>query len=408
MKQILQDIVPTKQECEEFTKVADAVIKKIKIKDADAILGGSGAKDTWLATSHDIDIFVQFARKYEDKSISDILEKVLKKAFTKIERLHGSRDYFQLFYKGYTIELVPIIKITKAENACNITDVSPLHATWVNKQSMKVKNEIRLAKQFCKANKLYGAESYIAGFSGYIIEILIVYYGSFEKLLRASLQWKPQLVVDVEKHYKNRKMALFHLNKSKTQSPLIIIDPVDKGRNAAAALGAVKLREFTKLAKKYLQTKDLSYFTEKKVTKEMIIQKKGKQHLTLMTITPQDGKRDVIGMKLRKTFEYIEKSLAPFALLKAGWEWNPGEDALLYYYTKKDMQSSSIVRKGPPLKMKVQVTNFKKKNKDTYIKNKTIFANITVKHPSLKAFIKSVLKEKYVTERTRKVIVELY
>ncbi len=47
--------------------------------------------------------------------------------------MHGSRDYFQIKEKGFTFEVVPILKIKDAKEAMNITDVSPLHAAWVKK-----------------------------------------------------------------------------------------------------------------------------------------------------------------------------------------------------------------------------------------------------------------------------------
>ena len=42
-------------------------------------------------------------------------------------------------------------------------------------------------------------------------------------------------VMDIKKFYKNKNI-LFEINKSKLTSPLVIIDPVQKERNAAAAL----------------------------------------------------------------------------------------------------------------------------------------------------------------------------
>ena len=231
MKEVLIKIKPKKEEVANFIRSINSFLKTLnsKLKDAKAILGGSGAKDTWLSGSHDVDIFVQFNyKKYSKKSsdIADILQSKLKKSFPNINRIHGSRDYFQLKHDGFQIEIIPILEIKKAEDAINITDVSPLHSKWVNQHTKNLKDEIRLAKQFCKAQKLYGAESYIQGLSGYVLEILIVKYGSFNKLLQSSKKWKNKEVIDVAKHYPKGD-ATFHLNKSKQISPLIIVVPVD-------------------------------------------------------------------------------------------------------------------------------------------------------------------------------------
>jgi len=74
--------------------------------------------------------------KPDRKELSDLLEKKLKSAFKskKISRLHGSRDYFQIKENDFTTEIIPILDIKKAEQAEKITDVSPLHAEWVNKK----------------------------------------------------------------------------------------------------------------------------------------------------------------------------------------------------------------------------------------------------------------------------------
>ena len=184
LSEVINDIKPSKEYEKEILNKANSIINKINksIKDAKAVLGGSGAKGTWLKT-FDADIFVKFNyNKFKDKSdkLSDNLEKFLKKNF-KITRLHGSRDYFQIRGGKFTFEIVPILDIKKSEQAKNITDVSPLHSNFVLKHK-KLIDEMRLTKQFFKAADAYGAESYIRGFSGYVCEILTAYYGSFLKL----------------------------------------------------------------------------------------------------------------------------------------------------------------------------------------------------------------------------------
>ena len=147
---IIDTITPNKKEREQFNLVTKSFLTKLNahLQDAKAILGGSGAKDTWLAGNYDVDIFVMFnLTKYRAKSaeLSDLVELILKKAFpgTKITRVHGSRDYFHLRYQALNFEVVPILKIAKAAQAVNITDISPLHAAWVNKSGKKLKDEIR-------------------------------------------------------------------------------------------------------------------------------------------------------------------------------------------------------------------------------------------------------------------------
>jgi len=152
MKKLLletvKNIKPDKEYEKEIFEKTNNIVKKINknFRNTKAILGGSGAKGTWLQT-FDADIFVKFNYgKFQHKSeeLSDILGKFLRKHF-KVKRLHGSRDYFQIKQGKFTFEIIPILEIKKAEQAKNITDVSPLHSKFVLKHK-KLVDEIRLTK----------------------------------------------------------------------------------------------------------------------------------------------------------------------------------------------------------------------------------------------------------------------
>jgi len=344
-------------------------------------------------------------KKYKEQSaeLSDLLKDSLKKAFPKIKlnNVHGSRDYFQLVYEKYNFEVVPIIKITKSEKALNITDISPLHAVWVNKHTKKLKDDIRLAKQFCRANKLYGAESYISGFSGYVLEILIANFGSFNKFLKAIISMRLDQVVDPENYYKG-KDVFFELNRSKLQSPLIVIDPVDKSRNAAAALSKEKFMLLKKVARDYLDKPNQDFF-EKKEISFVKLNKKTKRNLVFITLEPLSGKEDVIGMRLLKAFNFLKRELVKFEVKKFGWDWDHKKKAV-FYFTLKQMRLPDVEdRPGPPLKMEAAVKAFKKKNKDTFEKSGRIFSKDKVEFPELEKFVKNLLKAKYLKEKVKSV-----
>ncbi|MEK6900108.1 MAG: CCA tRNA nucleotidyltransferase [Nanoarchaeota archaeon] len=409
MEPILKIIKPSKEEEKQFSTTVASFLERLNknLDNATAILGGSGAKGTWLSGNHDIDIFVQYDyKKFKDKSseLSGYLLKSLNKAFPKlaIAKVHGSRDYFQLRYEHLSFEVVPILKISKAEDAVNITDVSPLHSQWVIKNASKIKDDIRLLKQFCKANNLYGAESYITGFSGYVLEILAVYYGSFEKVLKASQKWKEKEVIDASDFYK-KKDALFHINSSKLHSPLIVVDPVDKDRNAAAALSSEKWLLFKELARKYIQKPSDSFFEKEKTTLDFLRQKHKGKNVVFIAILPLEGKEDVVGVKLLKVFQFLQEKLDGFKADKSGWQWDKGDEAAFYYVLKLKELPAYEIKNGPPLKLKEYVADFKKKYKDYFEEAGRIKAKVKTEHPKLDDFVKSLLKEDYVSERIGKV-----
>ncbi|PIN87598.1 CCA tRNA nucleotidyltransferase [Candidatus Woesearchaeota archaeon CG10_big_fil_rev_8_21_14_0_10_32_24] len=410
MKDVLKRITPQKEEVVEFHKVTTEFLHKInvKLKGADVILGGSCAKGTWLTKNHDIDCFARFDYdQYSHKTmeLSVFLEEALKKAFPKIniKRVHGSRDYFQMTYKHFEFEIVPVLKIRNLKEALNITDISPLHADWVNKHTKKLKKDILLTKQFFKSQKLYGAESHIGGFSGYTLEILIIHYGSFENLLKATEKWKEGMVIDVENYYP-KKDALFHLNRSK-HSVLTLIDPIDKSRNALAALTKEKFHLTKKVARQYLKHPNPSFFDKKPfdiISLQKESQRKG--HCTLfLNINPLEGKADVVGMKVIKIYDHLVRKLQDFGIIKSGWEWDKGEQGWIYFIVDKEKLPDIELRVGPPLSLKEAVNAFKKTHKKTNIQKMHVVAEVKREFPLLRDYVNHILKEKYVKEKVKKI-----
>jgi len=380
MQKILDKIKPSKEETNQIKKLSNEIISKIKIKDAKVILGGSGAKDTWLKETHDVDLYARFNyQKYKDsKNISKILKTSLEKKF-KIKKLHGSRDYFQIKKNNITFEIIPILEIKKASQAKNITDISPLHAIYVKKH--KKSDEIRLTKAFTKANNIYGAETHIRGLSGYAIEILTIYYKTFKNFMKAASKWKKRTILDPEKHLKN---PLKELNKSKLNSPLILIDPVDKTRNVTAVLSQEKYDQFINLCKQFTKNPSDKFFIKKeeKIPKGSIILK-----------FPVKGKSDIIGGKYYGHFNKLKKQLMlyDFKIDKSGFILD--NEAILYFKLKSNTLPSKIKVRGPPVKNTKHFTRFKKKHKKVSIVKGISYSIDKRKYTNAKLLLKALTKQ---------------
>ena len=409
LKQVLAEIKPTKEEEKEVNEKISEFLKKLNknLKDAKAVLGGSGAKGTWISHTYDADIFVQFNyNKYKDKSneLSDVLEKVLKRLFSKLSRLHGSRDYFQVKQVGFTFEVIPILKITKAKDALNITDVSPLHAEWVKKHK-KFADEIRLAKQFCKAQSVYGAESYIKGFSGYMCEILTIHCKGFMNLAKAAAKWEPKTVIDTEGYYKNKSDVLFNINKSKQQGPMVLIDPVQKDRNAAAALSEEKFNQFVYACKEFLKNPSKDFFKITEVSIEELKKRAKKDKLILLAAKALSGKSDIVGSKLLKAVEFIDTELKKngFNVYEHGWKWDKAKDALFWFIVDKNLLPEHVENRGPPLNLEKHVELFKKKHKKTFVKGKNIWAKDKREFRDAGKFVNKLIKDKYLEDKAKEI-----
>lgn len=410
-KRLHADITPVMQQVKSVVAALETELKKQKLK-ARVILGGSLAKNTYLPGDHDVDVFVAFDYFYKFKDISKLLGGVLGKLkHVSVARVHGSRDYFQLTLatthyplptSPLTFEIIPVLDIKDPDAAANITDCSPLHVSWVKKQIAKKKklaDEIKLTKAFCKAAGVYGAESYIKGFSGHVVDILTIYYGGFVKLLTASQSWKDKTLIDFYNAHKGK--ALQVLNASKLQSPLIVVDPIQKERNAAAALDYSKWERFKIKAHQFLKQPALDFFIKKDLTLDDIKIRAGKNKLVLIDIVARQGKEDVVGAKLLKAFEYIKKQLQKneFDLYDAGWIWNKGKKALFFFILDSVPLPETRCLIGPSVSMVKYAAHFKAVHKKTFEKNSRIFAEVPRRFRTPETLVAAVLKEPYVAEK---------
>ena len=370
---------PSKIEEFVLNKKSTTFIKKLNknLNGAEAIIGGSVAKGTWLKGEHDVDVFVLF---YKDGRLSDILEYALKKSFKNVERIRGSRDYFQIRVYGLNFEIVPVLKIKNAKDAKNITDVSPMHIAWVKKNIGKLNNDVRLLKRFCKAQCVYGAESYIKGFSGYVTEILIIYYKGFENLVKNAVNWKYGMVLDVEAHKSK-------IEKSKL-SPLVIIDPVDNKRNACAALSEEKFKRFISACKGYLTNPGKNFFEVKEINIKDL-----KDKDIILRVFPLEGRKDVIGAKILKCLEIIKNKLKEegYVVVESDWYWN--KEALFWFKVKSIELPPYKKHYGPPVHMKDNVNDFKLKWKGyNILEEGKIYVNIPRENIKLSDFMKKLIK----------------
>jgi len=419
-------------DADNIVKKINEILKKEKIS-AECVKGGSIAKETFLKNDYDIDLFIRYNLEYKNKDISNITEKILKELCEKLKvifyRIHGSRDYFQFnLKKGKKIlafEIIPVLLIytQNYKDAENITDLSPEHVIWVKKYTSKnpiLLDEIRLAKQFCKANKVYGAESYINGFSGHILDILIIHYGSFINLINAFSKYTPDelnkpIIIDTEKNLKN---PLKDLNRSKI-TPLIIIDPIQKERNSAAALNKEKLLMFIDAAKAFLEKPDKNFFEVKEFDIEKEIQnflKEIKKNYNLnekdvnivkIDIDTVDGSKDVVGTKVLKTYEAIIEHLRlnDFKVLKSDWKFRYDEKRAEAYIIVDRKISEELMQEGPPTKTTPDYKKFVDKHvalgHEILFKDGRVYAMVPRKFLDAKSFINDLEKKDFISRRIK-------
>lgn len=396
LKEVLKKVEPSKEDLEiienslkEFKVKFEKRLKSLKI-DAELFIGGSFAKKTVIKKDkYDVDVFVRFDKKYNNREISNLLAKTLK-SFKNISKIHGSRDYFTLkISPGFFIELIPVKKINNLKEAENITDMSYSHVKYINRKikSQKILDEIRIAKAFCYANNCYGAESYIHGFSGYALELLVYYYGSFTRFANAVTKMNEEkIVIDIEKHYRNRQVALMDINNSKLDSPIILVDPTYKSRNALAALSYETFEKFKSVCKKFLRSPSMKLFEIERTDLNKIKEdaKKKKYEFILLEVKTKKQEGDIAGSKLLKFYNHLNSEVEDFfSVKKKGFNYN-GKKSARYFFVVKG--KGEIIRTGPYLKDKKHVSKFRKKHKKTFPDKGRIYSRIKINF-TLKDFI---------------------
>lgn len=404
LKEVLLEIKPNAEEEKELITKINAFLKKLNsgLKHAKAELYGSGAKGTWLKGGFDADIFVKYNyKKFSGKSdkISEELRKYLSKKRLKFGVMHGSRDYYRIKDDSFVYEIIPILDIKKADEAKNITDISPLHAKWVKANAnKKLIDDIRLAKAFLRANGLYGAESYINGFSGYVTEILIIYYRGFLNLLKASAKWKDKQAIDIKKYHKDVFLAL---NNSKLESPIIVVDPVDKTRNAAAALSYEKADKLKEAAKGFLKKPDKRFFEKEEITEDKLKEKSKGKKLAIINVKTESGKEDVIGARIVKSYGFILKKLGEkeFKVTDSGWAWDKKKKAMIWLMIDSKELSKYREHEGPFLDRKQHVNAFREKYRKVYEKGGRLYAMVEREHTKPEVYIKELMKDSWFKDK---------
>ena len=152
----------------------DGLAKERKIS-LRAMLVGSAARSTWLAQDHDLDIFLGVP---PDGDLAAALE-VARSVAPDHEEKYAEHPYVHAWVDGFDVDLVPCYLVEDASCLKSAVDRTPFHTRYVSQRIAGREDDVLLLKQFMKGIDVYGSELKVGGFSGYLAELLVLYYGSF-------------------------------------------------------------------------------------------------------------------------------------------------------------------------------------------------------------------------------------
>jgi len=240
-------------------KLTSEVEKEAKERkmEVDVRVEGSVAKNTWLRDCPEIDVFIRVPKTVPREAFETVCLEIAKKAtegYEQIERF-AEHPYLEAIMDNVWVNIVPCYKVKQSE-WISATDRTPFHTDYVKQYlDEKLGEETRLLKRFMKGIGVYGAEIKVGGFSGYLCELLVLHYGSFADVLQAAGNWKEQITIDHKGHYKKREET-----KTVFEEPLVLVDPVDKERNVAAAVRKDRLDEFIAASREFMKSPSIEYF----------------------------------------------------------------------------------------------------------------------------------------------------
>ena len=256
--------------------------------------GGSYAKETWTSEKIDIDIFVKFKTATTEKNFEKIGRKIGFDSLKKFKPYvrYSEHPFVEANIDGVGVNVVPCYDVKKGAWK-SAADRSTFHTEFMSeKLSGQMKDDIRILKYFLNINKMYGAEIAKQGFSGYVCEVLVYYLGSFENVLK--------------KMAKLQRNEMIGESPRKFESPMIIIDPIDRNRNLGAAISMDNVTNFILVARNFLKKNSISYFKEKS---KLSIPKGFAKNILVIQFIYKKRSDDIIYGQIKRATNSIESQL---------------------------------------------------------------------------------------------------
>ncbi|MDH5430577.1 MAG: CCA tRNA nucleotidyltransferase [Nitrosopumilus sp.] len=343
MKQIIsivsKFVVPPKtieRSKKEIADIAFSLVEKEIKKYSEAIgleFGGSFAKGTWLSKDADIDIFIKFKKNTSEEKFKKISQKIgfdsLKKYSPYVR--FSQHPYVEAKIKNTKINVVPCydVKIGEWKSAA---DRSSFHTEFMKKSlTLKMKNEVRVLKTFLKSNKIYGAEIAKQGFSGYISEVLIFEFGSFENLIKSISKIKENQII-------GKTSRSF-------DTSIVVIDPIDSNRNLAAAISNENIGKFILISRAFKNKPSLGFFKNKKPR----IANKFWNNLLVIKFDFKARSPDIIWGQIKRATSTIstQLELGGFTVLRSKSYTDQQKEAYLFFFLESIKISQVYQKKGP-------------------------------------------------------------
>jgi tRNA nucleotidyltransferase (CCA-adding enzyme) len=354
---------PTRLEERRLKRVVGMAISAAKegisgiVGAVDVSLEGSAAKNTWIRGRAEADIFIHFdprvSREELERLIVEIGSNLIEELGGEPVIMYADHPYVEGVVDGVTVDVVACYRV-EPPNWIGATDRTPYHTRYVlGRLKPGQEDEVRLLKGFMRACGVYGAEIKVEGFSGYLAELLTIYYDSFINAIREISGWKPPITIDLEGYYESREKIL----EAFPESPLIVVDPVDRSRNVAAAVSFTRLSELILAAKLFLKKPSTRFFKPSDrapSTGELRALLKDRSILYVYFRLEDRRPRDVLWGELKRSEQGIRRCLENmgFTVYRSISWTDERKECMLIFELDRTELPRYYLHKGPPVYLK--------------------------------------------------------
>ncbi len=252
-------IAPTPEMIERVARVRAALVARVRVVASErgsplvrALVAGSAARGTFLSDRLDIDLFLLFPPDLPRDRLREEGLALGNAVLSDPETRYAEHPYLRGRFEGFAVDAVPGYAVTHPSRPLSPVDRTPFHQEYLaTRETPEIVSQVRLAKQFLRALGVYGSEARTEGFSGYLVELIVLRFGSLRGLLAAARSWR----IPVRIAEPGRDPP-----RLPPEVALILADPVDPNRNVASALSRRNLATVILAAAEYLDHPSETWF----------------------------------------------------------------------------------------------------------------------------------------------------
>ncbi|AEA47826.1 CCA tRNA nucleotidyltransferase [Archaeoglobus veneficus] len=318
---------------------------------------GSYARNTWLKGSLEIDVFILFPEDTPKEELEQKGLEIGKAVVDEYELRYAAHPYVHGRVKGVEVDVVPCYRLRSPEKIKSAVDRTPFHHEWLKDRVKGKENDVRLLKSFLKAGGIYGAEYKVRGFSGYLCELLIVFYGSFIDVVRNAVKWTRNTVIDVAGGKVYRKKGLENI---------LVIDPVDEKRNVAANLSVDNLARFVERCRDFLESPAIDFFIPEKPKVpdvEVLREELERRAIYAVEFEKPDIVEDNLYPQLERACKRVHEFLERNGFMPLRSSFFAGSKCYLFFEVGVRELSAILKRIGPPFEEEEHVKKFLRKRR---------------------------------------------